>query len=114
MKVAIVIEFDFYLPEDVEEKLKSKGYTEQEIYKNDKFRANKDLIEALYEHGIDNDGHLISDVANIGIVDIPDSTTDFATQADTSDFGGGFETLWYVVDGKLYSTYWDPDNFKEV
>ena len=113
MKVAIVVRWEFCLPEDVEEKLKSKGYTEKEIYKDDKFRINKDLIEALYEHGIDNDGRVI-DEPDIAVVDIPDSTTDFALVADVSDFGDGFETLWYVVDGKLYSTYWDPDNFKEV
>lgn len=66
--------------------------TATDISDNDDLRFNEGLIEAI-EANLPVDG----DFARLIIATIPDDATDF-----TVFYNDGFETLIYVVDGKLH------------
>lgn len=105
MKVVIVSYDTFYdaLPDDVFEELRNKGYSFRDIYEDEKFRANTDLIDALYEHGVDHGRVVGRD--HIRVTYIPDNVTDFTIISDDSDWGDGIEEIIYVVDGKIHKKY---------
>lgn len=64
------------------------------LYKSDDIRTDKKLI-ALIESGIDCNGMC----SKLAVVEIPDEATDYYI----NDYDG-VESVFYVVDGKIYST----------
>lgn len=60
---------------------------------DEEIRRNEELIALIEEHGSDYVSNFFSDLV---VVEIPDTCTDY--EIDEYD---GYETVTYVVDGKL-------------
>lgn len=65
------------------------------VYDFEDLRDNPDFIALVEEMGSEANGAF----ADLGITEIPDEATDW--QVMEYD---GYETVWYVLDGKMWAT----------
>ena len=80
--------------DELKAKLKLKGELNEEFFDFEIERNNETLVEVVEKFGSEAYDNSLS---KLRIVDIPDENTDY--EIDECD---GFETITYVLDGKLH------------